>query len=65
MDVMGHRDEFFRPLTQLEALNVEMDLMAKDHWHCSADMSLEERQMNISGEPWTLYIHNQKVTKNI
>ena len=21
--------------------------------------------MNISGEPWTLYIHNQKVTKNI
>ena len=61
--VAGHQDDHveYEDLDRWGQLNVQMDTLAKQHWK---DTYMQEhRQLRIYGEPWSLWIEGEKVSR--
>jgi hypothetical protein len=62
--VRGHQDKHtaINNLDRWSRLNVEMDQLAKAYIEVA---KVRPRHFSISGEPWSIWIENKKITKDI
>jgi hypothetical protein len=64
--VKGHQDDHPELiLTPTEAVNVEMDLKAKQHWNQTHAVSADDRIHAFEGQPWSLSLGGHKVVSNL
>ena len=67
--VKGHQDDTFlgRPFTLMEKLNIAMDALAKQYWHCLIPDKLaltpQAPRHPIFGEGWQLWQGDTKISQ--
>lgn len=62
--VKGHQDNFTATLDKWAGMNIEVDLEANYYWE-EARPANTDPQQTIWGEPWSLWIGDQKLTGKI
>ncbi len=62
--VRGHQDDYKaqKDLDRWEKLNTEVDAIAKAH---IVEVKRQPRYVHILEEPWSIWLGDQKVTKNL
>ena len=64
--VKGHQDDNLgHSLDRWALLNIEMDYRAKVHWSNTQSIPHSRKSFDISGEPWSVWLGNEKLSTNL